>query len=174
MVKTKRYLCLAMVMIFALVVAFSGCGTEKVDQQATGTGSQAVQTTTKATEPPAPPTKLIWFCVGPGQEPDHDAVMAKVNEHLKDKLNVELEMTVLAYGDTYNQKVNTMLAAGDPIDICFTANWAADIKLNSANGYFTPLDDYLAKDGTIVDIIGQDFMRGIKMGGKTFGVPCHK
>lgn len=174
MVKTKRYLCLAMVMVFALAVAFSGCGTEKVDQQADGTGSQAVQTTSKATEPPAPPTKLIWFCVGPGQEPDHDAVMAKVNEHLKEKLNVELEMTVLAYGDTYNQKVNTMLAAGDPIDICFTASWAADIKLNSANGYFTPLDDYLAKDGTITSIIGEDFMRGIKIGGKTFAVPCHK
>ena len=36
---------------------------------------------------------------------------------------MEIELTVLAYGDTYNNKVNTMLAAGDPIDICFTAGW---------------------------------------------------
>ncbi len=175
MFKMKKYLCLAMVVIFALAITLSGCGTAKVDVTTAQDGTTAaVPETTKATEPAGPATKLIWYCVGPGQEPDTDAVLAKINEYLKDKLNVELSLTVLAYGDTYNKKVNTMLAAGDPIDICFTAGWAADIKLNSANGYFTQLDDYLAKDPTITNVVGKDFMNGIKIGGKTFAVPCNK
>lgn len=175
MFKMKKYLSLALVLIFAMAIVLSGCGAAKTGQTAAATTAAAAQQeTTKAAEPSAPPTKLIWYLVGPGQEPDTDAVIAKVNEYLKDKLNVEIELTVLAYGDTYNNKVNTMLAAGDPIDIAFTAGWAADIKLNSSNGYFTQLDDYLAKDPTITNIIGQDFMNGIKIGGKTFAVPTNK
>ena len=173
MFRMKKYLCQALLLVFTFAATLTGCGTVKIDQP-TAAGTKTTETTAKVTQPAAPPTKLIWFCVGPGMEPDHDAVIAKVNEYLKGKLNVEIDLTVLAYGDTYNNKVNTMLAAGDPIDICFTAGWAADIKLNSANGYFTQLDDYLAKDPTIINIIGQEFMNGIKIGGKTFAVPCRK
>lgn len=154
MLKMKRYLCLALVLVFTVAFTMTGCS-----QTTSGKGT---------------PTKLNWYLVGPGQEPDTDAVVAKINEYLKGKLNVEIKLTVLAYGDTYNNKVNTMLAAGDPIDICFTAGWAADIKLNSANGYFTELDSYLKKDPTIINVVGKDFMNGIKIGGKTYAVPCNK
>lgn len=174
MSKMKRYLCLALVTVFALAFTLTGCGANQ---------TAAPEKTEVAAEPAAPEaepaaaepaTKLTWYLVGPGQEPDTDAVIAKVNELIKDKINAEINLTVLAYGDAYNNKVNTMLAAGDPIDICFTAGWAADIKLNSSKGFFTQLDDYLAKDDTITKIVGQDFMNGIKIGGKTYAVPCNK
>lgn len=154
MYKMKRLMLLALVMVFSLSIALTGCVTNPLSS--------------------GKPTKLTVYLVGPGQEPDTDAVLAKVNEYLKGKLNVEINLTVLAYGDAYNNKVNTMLAAGDPIDVCFTAGWAADIKMNSSKGFFTPLDDYLAKDPTITKIVGQDFMNGIKIGGKTYAVPCNK
>lgn len=176
MSKMKRSLCMVLAIVFALALVMAGCGAKEAATDATkAADTTAVAADTVAEVAPAgPPTTLTWYCVGPGQEPDTDAVMAEVNKYLKGKLNVEIKMNVLAYGDAYNQKVNTMLSAGEPFDICFTASWAADIKLNSSKGYFTELDDYLAKDPTITNIVGQAFMNGVKIGGKTYAVPCNK
>ena len=144
MSKMKRSLCMVLAVVFALALMMAGCGANQAANQAAKdaaandaeTGAAAADSVAEAA-PAGPPTTLTWYCVGPGQEPDTDAVMAEVNKYLKDKLNVDLKMNVLAYGDAYNQKVNTMLSAGEPFDICFTASWAADIKLNSSKGYFT-------------------------------------
>jgi putative aldouronate transport system substrate-binding protein len=173
MSKMKKYLSLALAIIFVFAFTLTGCGSKTEEPAATAAATAASAEAAPVVDA-GPPTTLDWYCVGPGQEPDTDAVLAEVNKYLKDKLNVEIKMTVLAYGDAYNQKVNAMLAAGDPFDICFTAGWAADIKLNSSKGFFTQLDDYLAKDPTISDIIGAPFMSGVKIGGKTYAVPCNK
>lgn len=175
MFKMKRSACMLLAIVFALVFAAAGCGAkEAANGETTAGGGTAAAGTVEKTAPAGPPTELLWYCVGPGQEPDTDAVLAEVNKYLADKLNVTIKMNVLAYGDAYNQKVNAMLAAGDPFDICFTAGWAADIKLNSSKGFFTELDSYLEKDPTIADMIGQAFMDGVKIGGKTYAVPCNK
>lgn len=170
----KRLLCIALVIVFALAFTLAGCGAKQTTEPTKADELTKAAEPTKAAAVANPPTTLTWFCVGPGQEPDTDAVLAEVNKYLKDKLNVEIKMNVLAYGDAYNQKVNSMLAAGDPFDICFTASWAADIKMNSSKGFFTVLDDYLKQDPTIVNIIGQSFMNGVKINGKTYAVPCNK
>jgi putative aldouronate transport system substrate-binding protein len=177
MSKMKRLASLVLAIVLVLAIALTGCGTKetagKEETKATDAGAPA-KDSAKDVASSKPPTELVWYCVGPGQEPDTDAVLAEVNKYLADKLNVTIKMNVLAYGDTYNQKVNVMLAGGDPFDICFTAGWAADIKLNSSKGYFTELDSYLEKDPTISEIIGQAFMDGIKINGKTYAVPCNK
>ncbi|MGE5614088.1 MAG: ABC transporter substrate-binding protein [Bacillota bacterium] len=179
MYKMKRTLLMVLAVVLALAFVLTGCGTaQKVDVQpedktesSTPAKSEPAKETTMASEEP---TELVWYLVGPGQEPDTDAVLAEVNKYLKDKLNVTIKLNVLAYGDAYNQKVNNMLAAGEPFDICFTAGWAADIKLNSSKGFFTELDPYLEQDPTILNIIGKDFMEGVKINGKTYAVPCNK
>ena len=176
MSKMKRLVCMVLAIVFVLAFTMSGCGTKEAanDDTKAAEATEVAADTTEEVVPAGPPTELMWYCVGPGQEPDTDAVLAEANKYLKDKLNVEIKMNVLAYGDAYNQKVNAMLAAGDPFDICFTAGWAADIKLNSSKGFFTELDGYLAKDPTITNIIGESFMNGVKIGGKTYAVPCNK
>ncbi len=61
------------------------------------------------------PADLVWYLVGPQQEPETEKITQAANTYLKDKLNVEVNLTVLGYGDPYNNKVNTMLAAGERI-----------------------------------------------------------
>jgi putative aldouronate transport system substrate-binding protein len=163
MYKVKRCFCLALVVVLALAVVLSGCGA-KTQPSADQPKSEAQKEN----------VDLIWYLVGPQQEPETDRICEEANKYLKDKLNVNIKLTVLGYGDPYNNKVNAMLAAGDRIDICFTAGWAADIKANSASGYFRELDEYLANSSTIIDIVGQDFMNGVKINGKTYAVPCRK
>ena len=166
---------MVLAVVFVLAFTMSGCGKEEtVSSDPTKTASSEPASTPVEEVKDTPPTELMWYLVGPGQEPDTDAVLEEVNKYLKDKLNVTIKLNVLAYGDTYNQKVNNMLAAGEPFDICFTAGWAADIKLNSSKGFFTELDEYLANDPTITNIIGESFMEGVKINGKTYAVPCNK
>lgn len=172
MKKVTKFVCVAAALVLSVAMLLTGCVAPVTPQT-----PSSPQDSTAGNTPAAPAkeaVELIWYLVGPQQEPETDKILEAANTYLKDKLNVKINLTVLGYGDPYNNKVNTMLAAGDRIDICFTAGWAADIKANSAAGYFRELDSYLAKSSTITDIVGKAFMEGIKINGKTYAVPCRK
>lgn len=172
MKKVTKFVCVAAALVLSVAMLLTGCVAPVTPQT-----PSSPQDSTAGNTPAAPAkeaAELIWYLVGPQQEPETDKILEAANTYLKDKLNVKINLTVLGYGDPYNNKVNTMLAAGDRIDICFTAGWAADIKANSAAGYFRELDSYLAKSSTITDIVGKAFMEGIKINGKTYAVPCRK
>ena len=117
---------------------------------------------------------LSMYIVGNKQETDTPLVMKKVEEYLKDKLNVKIDLQVFGWGDPYESKINTMLAAGEPFDVCFTANWAANYYTNAASGYFTELNGYLKKYPAIGQILGKDFLNGPALDGKNYGLPTNK
>ena len=98
---------------------------------------------------------------------------ATATEYLKDKLNVKVKAENFGWGDTYTPKINPMLASGQPVDIVFTANWAANYRVNANAGYFVDLTPYL-KDSPIREIVGDDFLNGSAINGKNFAVPCNK
>ncbi len=177
MFKMKKVSCLAMVIVFALTFALTGCG-----GQTAGTGAEATapevtaaeSTAAEATPAATTPKEIVEISyIRPGTSPaDLDSVMAKLNEYLADK-GIKLNLQIFAFGD-YDTKVNPMLASGEPFDVCFTANWAANYYMNAAAGYFLPLNDYLAKDSTIVDILGKDFLNGASIDGVNYAVQTHK
>ncbi|MBP7176498.1 MAG: ABC transporter substrate-binding protein [Thermoclostridium sp.] len=170
--KVTKIICVVVALMLSAAMLLTGCVVTPVTPATPDTPSQ--NNTNTAPQTSAEAVELVWYLVGPQQEPETDKILEAANSYLKDKLNVKVNLTVLGYGDPYNNKINTMLAAGDRIDICFTAGWAADIKANSSAGYFRELDSYLAKSSTITDIVGQAFMDGIKINGKTYAVPCRK
>jgi putative aldouronate transport system substrate-binding protein len=179
----KKYLCLALVIVFALSITMTGCGTKtETAAEASSAAGDAAVTATGAAEPseaavsevPADKVELTMTLVGNKQEDDTDLVMAKVEEYLKDKLNVKINLQVYGWGDPYTQKINTMLSSGEPFDVCFTANWAANYYVNAGAGYFLALNDYLAKYPAITEILGKDFLNGSAIGGKNYAVPTNK
>lgn len=179
----KRYLCLALVLVFALSFTLTGCG-DKTETPATETPAASetpAATETPATEEapaastvPAETVELTWTLVGNKQETDTDLVMGKINEYLADKLNVKVNLQVYGWGDSHDQKVNTMLSSGEPFDIAFTSSWTANYYKNAAAGFFTPLNDYLAKYPAIYEISGKDFVNGSAIDGINYAVPTHK
>jgi tRNA(Leu) C34 or U34 (ribose-2'-O)-methylase TrmL len=132
--------------------------------------------TVKVSKKSAPKNQvtLTWTLVGNKQETDTALVMKKVEQYLKDKLNVKINLQVYGWNDPYNQKVNTMLASGEPFDVCFTANWAANYYMNAASGYFTELNSYLKKYPAIGQIVGKDFLNASQVDGKSYAVPTNK
>lgn len=177
----KRFICLALVVVFALSMLLTGCGDKKtepaaVEKTVESNNASNAETTAEATTTQAPKdkVKLTMCLVGNKQENDTEKVTAKIDEYLKDKLNIELDLQVYGWNDPYDQKVNTMLSSGEPFDICFTATWAANYFVNANLGYFTELNDYLEKYPAIYEICGRDFVDGSRINGKNYAVPTNK
>ncbi len=118
--------------------------------------------------------ELTWYMVGNHTQLDLPAVMQQVNTIVKEKLNITLKLNVFAAGDEYDMKTNTALAAGEPIDIVFTANWNANYNINASSGYFTELNGYLDKYPAIRNILGEEFLNASAINGKNYAVPTNK
>lgn len=170
MFKTKKFAGLILVMIMALSLVLTGC-TIPVAPTTPGTGGSPTTPSTGSSEPEV---ELTMYVVGNRQEPDTPQVLEKLNPILKEKINATLDLNVFAWGDDYDQKVNTALAAGEAIDIVFTANWAANYNVNSTSGYFNELNAYIEKYPAIKGILGEDFLNGSAINGKNYGLPANK
>ncbi|MCX7773876.1 MAG: extracellular solute-binding protein, partial [Clostridia bacterium] len=164
-------------LLLCLAFVISGCG--KTTTPAAGTATPQASSAAPSESPsqqasdvPKDNVTLTFYCVGDSQ--DMTAIQDAVNAYLKDKLNITLKYECFGWGDTYTPKINPMLAAGDPIDIVFTSNWAANYRTNAVNGYFKPLNDYLAKNPAIEQILGKDFMNATQINGVNYALPCNK
>lgn len=165
----KKFLCLALVVVFVFSALLTGCGTK------TGTGSDTPATTDKQKAPvPTETVELTMTLVGNKQETDTDLVMREINDYLSDKLNVKLNLQVFGWGDPYETRVNTMLSSGEPFDVCFTASWAANYLKNASAGYLYDLTEFLKKYPAIYEVAGKDFVNGSAIDGRNFAVPTHK
>jgi putative aldouronate transport system substrate-binding protein len=83
---------------------------------------------------------LTWMYEG-NNVTDDAAVMEKVNEYLKKKLNCELQMKWETWGD-FDNKQTMAINGGDPIDIYFTSSWNTNTYPAMAKkGAFVRLDD---------------------------------
>lgn len=180
MFKVKKVLCLAMVFVFAFAFALTGCGTAKdagaaattEEQSAAPAATEAAPAAEAVAETPKEIVEITYVRVGDKQPAETDLVMGKINEYLKD-FGLKVNLQVFGWGD-YDTKVNPMLASGEPFDVCFTASWAANYYMNAPAGYFLKLNDYLAKDPTIANILSKDFLNGAAIDGVNYAVQTHK
>ncbi len=117
------------------------------------------------------PYEIDWFFIGTDQ-PDTELVEEKVNEYVKDSLNVTVKLHALEWG-AYRQKINTMIAGSEKFDICFTDK-ESYVPHATRNAYL-PLnelmDQYAPKTK---EIIGEDFLKGSQINGKNYAIPSNK
>ena len=72
---------------------------------------------------------------------DDSAVLAKVNEYLKDKINASLKVIWGTWGD-FDETSTMSLNAGDPIDMYFTCSWSQnEYNAYAKKGMYVRLDD---------------------------------
>ncbi len=122
---------------------------------------------------PEEPYEINWYMQGMPQE-DVASVEAKVNEYLKDKLNVTLKMHRLE-SSQYSKQLNTMIAAGEYFDIAFTASWCLDYTSNAKNGAWFALDDYVDTYlPKTTEQLGEDIVDNARVDGKLYAIPAAK
>lgn len=173
--RMKRGLCLVLVLMLTVAVALTGCGTQKAGDPSDKPADSTTKAGTEAATNSAPKdtVELTFYSVADSQ-PDMAKICEEAEKYLKDKLNVKIKAENFGWGDTYTPKINPMLASGEPMDIVFTSNWAANYRQNASAGYFRELNDFLAKYPAITEIVGKDFLNGSAIDGKNYAVPTNK
>lgn len=158
--KVKRFGALSLTTIVAILLLFflTSCGgsSEKV-----GSNGEKI-------------TELTWYTVG--LEPkDLDSVLTEVNKYLEEKINVNLKMKFIDFGD-YTQKMSVIINSGGEYDLAFTSSWAGDYLGNSRKGAFLELNDLLNSEAgkNLYDMIDKRFWDGASVNGKIYGVPNQK
>ena len=163
--KKKQVLSCALITSL-LMASLSGCGSKEKETSkdanasngnATNTANadsadstDAADTTTDVSS--LDPVTLKMYFHG-SNVTDDSAVMEKVNEYLKEKLNVTLEPIWGTWGDFDNNAVLS-LQGGDDVDIYFTCSWSADEYNKFArDGYWVRLDN---PDNNLIDQYGSE------------------
>lgn len=157
MIKIKKLVALATFAIITTSAILTGCA-KSAEQSSNGDKL----------------TKLTWYTVG--EEPkDLDKVLDEANKYLEDKINVNIDMKFIGFGD-YNQKMSVVINSGEDYDLAFTSSWAGDYLGNARKGAFLELDNYINSDSgkNLKETVDQRFWEGATVDGKIYGIPNQK
>jgi len=160
--KSKKSFGLLSAALLAFSLVLGGCGGGNGNGNAADSGGGSEK-----------PVELIWYTIGTPQK-DVDTVMEKVSEYTKEKINATVKMKMIDWGD-YQQKMQVLVASGEPMDIIFTSAGGFDYVQNARKGAFLQIDDLLQKYGKgIIDTIDPAFLSGSKVDGHNYGIPANK
>ena len=116
------------------------------------------------------PVRLTWYLFGT-QEPEQELVYEAFNKITSDKIGVQVDFMMLDAG-SYEQKMQLVIAASEPYDLCWTSTWRNNYHQNVAKSAFLPLDDLIKSNGrNITRVIPEKFLSAAKVNGKMYGVP---
>ena len=143
MVKTMKKL-LAFVLTLSLVLAFVGCGEEEKTEE-----------------------KLVWYA-RINKQAANDEVFAKVDEYVKSKIGMGVEIVVL---EDYATKIQVINASNEDYDIVYTSSTINNYFKNAADGSFLALDEVLPEHAPkLWNMFGSDVWDALRVDGKVYGV----
>ena len=151
-------------LLLCLALAFSLCAC----------GGETETKTNNVTDDESQHVELTWL-ISNSQPVGFEEVLAAANEHLKEKLNVTLDLQCIEPGD-YEQKVQLALASGSDIDIIWTSDWLNDYPANCSKGAFLALDEYLELPelADLKNYYSDGIWDACRIGGKVYGVPVEQ
>jgi putative aldouronate transport system substrate-binding protein len=171
--KMRKVVCMFLVAAVMLMLFMTGCGNSNTTTTATTTGSSTVAT--EPTKAPLAPYTIDWFMPGT-MEKGLPAVSDEVNKYLKDKINATVNFNYIDWS-TYPTKMKAMTAAGEKIDILFTAAWLAGVDYIGLvrSGAIIATNDLMDKFAPKTkELLGDMFINASKVDGKNYGIPCNK
>lgn len=116
------------------------------------------------------PVTVKWLMFGDKAE-DHDVVMEDLNQKLKEKINVQLDLEMIPQGE-YNDKVKLASTAGEEFDLVFTSNWMNSFSDNMTRDAFLPLDDLIEEYGQdLKEAIPEWLMTVGNVNGQQYAIP---
>lgn len=164
--KTRRIMALLLACVMVMGTMLTGCGQkeQKSEESKQSQQSDAAKTSesqdasTEEVEKLEPYTVTYWMR---GEESkDHDKVMELVNARIQEFLpNTTLDIVWVANSE-YKDRWNKALAAGEKIDIGWSASWVNDPYVDVENEVVMPVGDLLDQYGQgIIEAIGGQEIR---------------
>lgn len=122
------------------------------------------------------PYEIKWYFIGNGQQKDVKIIEDAANKYLKEKkINATITLQCYAWGDEYNNKLQTIISSGEPFDICFTSSWANYYRVNVAKGAFLDITELAKKYAPKTWAqLHPSFIAGSAINGKNYAIPANK
>ncbi len=184
MSKFKSRMSILLALLLGVSMLFAGCTsqeegsgngtttttTTRADSEAT-TGDEGDNQEESKDEPEE--VDLFWYQLLPEQR-DHEMVMDKVKEYVKEKLNANLEIRSLGWGN-YADKVTTAISANEKFDMLWIASWMVGYADMANKGALMPLDDLLNEYAPGTKSLLSEKKWGLaRVKGQIYGVPCYQ
>lgn len=158
-----------------------GCGKPTTDENVTPSPQESqkseeksseVQTTPAETSPTEEIVNLKWIAVGSGMPQNYDAWKENINKYLGEKIGVNIDMEVVAWGDWPNRR-NVIVNSGEQFDILFTDmdRYQSEVDL----GAFMDITDLLPVNAAnIYEMIPEVYWQATSIDGKLYSIPTYK
>lgn len=161
MKKLKKTLALGMA--GALALSLAACG---------GSGSSAAESSAGSTASSDEVITLKWVTVGSGQPANYDAWLAQINPYLEEKIGVNIDIEVVAWGD-WDTRRNVIVNTSGEYDILFTN---ANVYNNDVSiGAFADITELVKTAApTLYASIPEDYWKACEVGGSIYAVPTYK
>lgn len=115
---------------------------------------------------------LSYYTVGTAPE-DLKKVQDKINEYLKEKMNISVEITYMSWSD-YGSNMNTIINGGEKYDMAFGSP-ITGVNRFIHHGLFADVSKLLPAAPNLEALIPKDVWQGVTLGnGAIFGVPAYK
>lgn len=186
--KLFRLLALAMVAILAgsqLAACNNTSESKKTEEKANKTedisetegtksadGSEKAENTEAATE--LEPVELKMYLLG-DKSRDFDEVYTEINKILKDKINAEVTVDFLSWGE-HETKYSLLFSAQEDFDLIFTASAWAHYETTTAMGGFEPLTEELLSEYApdILEVVPEVAWDQARIDGQPYMVPNYQ
>ena len=175
--KTSKRL-LAALLAMVMVLSMAACGgssgeTKGSETKKSGETSAAGENGSAQAADDGETVDLTMAFVVFGSVPnDLEMVNERINDYLKEKLNVTLTLIPIN-ASNYSQQVDLMLTSGEKLDILADGTITAFFNYTShaAKGQLYPMNELLESYGQgIKDALGEDYIGASAVNGQVYGV----
>lgn len=124
----------------------------------------------------AAPYEIKWYFIGNGQQADVKLVEDAASKYIQKKgLKATVKLQCYSWGDEYNNRMQMIIASGEPYDICFTSSWANLYRVQVAKGAFLDITDLLGKHAPKTKKqLHPAFISGSAINGRNYAIPANK
>lgn len=154
-----------------LTLALSACSADKT--AGSNNGNAGDTPSAEQTEPAASkldPVELSWYYPQWSTQSDTQEVEAAINKITEQKINAKIKL-MPTDGGSYEQKLNTMVAANEKFDIAWTSFWMFNYAQNARRGAFVELGPLLEKNAPELQKLLPDLVwEALKVDGKVYGI----
>jgi len=117
---------------------------------------------------------LTYYYPGTIPGENEERVNAKISDYVKEKINATVRFERLDW-NAYQQKISTMISAGEAFDIVFTCSWCLPYVTNAEKGAFMEISELLDTYGQdIKNTLAPSFLAASQVGGKQYTIPVNK
>ena len=149
--KMKKVVALAMTAVMTMGI-LAGCGGDSGKEEGVPT--------------------LKWITVGGGMPKNYEKWLEQVNPYLEEKIGVNVDMEVVAWGDWDNRR-SVIANSGEEFDILFTDQTRYNSEVNS--GVFLDISDKIQEvTPDLYSLIPEDYWKAVSVNDKVYGVPTYK